>query len=112
MIAVLTGIAIPCCSPRDVNEFEVVVVGLVAIHDELSSVVSLGAGDRRVSSTRVVSLRVGISPKCENRPQIVWGVKGLSVKVCRVSVCPRGDEVLLEGSDQCRGSSIIVHVLS
>ena len=42
MIAVLTGIAIPCCSPRDVNEFEVVVVGLVAIHDELSSVVSLG----------------------------------------------------------------------
>ena len=84
MIAVLTGIAIPCCSPRDVNDLEVVVVGLVAIHDELSSVVSLGAGDRRVSSTRVVRLRVGISPKCETRPQKVWGVKGLSVKVCRV----------------------------
>ena len=33
-----------------------------------------------------MSLSVGISPKCENRPQIVWGVKGLGVRVCRVSV--------------------------
>ena len=84
VIAVLTGKAEPCRTPKDVNTYRVVVVGLIAIHDELSSVVTQGAGDRRVSSKRVVSLRVGINPKCENRPQIVWGVKGLSVKVCRV----------------------------
>ena len=70
---------------------------VVAICDGLSSVDCPGAGDRRVSSSRDMSFRVGISLKCENRPQLVWGGQGLGVKSCRVSVCSRGDEGLAIG---------------
>ena len=38
VIVASSGIALPCCSSRDVNELRVVVVGLVANRDELSSV--------------------------------------------------------------------------